>query len=257
MSSPTRLYQKVGLSLKNRIASGEFAVGDKLPAERDLAETMNVSRSVIREALIMLELNNLVNVRKGSGVYVTNISAKDTTKEKKKGGHNNQNLTDSGPFELLQARQFLESHIAEFAATQITKKDISKLRKALDIEKIDIEGKGDNYRGDEMFHIAIAEATQNSVLADMVRNLWINRKSSPMWRQLHLHINERNYRQQWLKDHQHILACLLKRDPIAARQAMWQHLENVKQTLFSLSDIDDPQFDGYLFNHNPIINSEN
>jgi len=254
MSSPTRLYQKVGLLLKNRIASGEFTVGDKLPAERELAETMNVSRSVIREALIMLELNNLVNVRKGSGVYITRIPAQDVNKQESSTANINNNNGDSGPFELLQARQFIESHIAEFAATQITKKDIAKLRQALEIEKLDIEGKGDNYRGDEMFHIAVAEATQNSVLADLVRNLWINRKSSPMWQQLHLHIDQQNYRQQWLQDHQYILACLLKRDPKAARKAMWQHLENVKQTLFSLSNIDDPQFDGYLFNNNPIAN---
>jgi len=252
MSSPTRLYQKIGLSLKNRIANGEFLVGEKLPPERELAETMNVSRSVIREALIMLELNNIVNVRKGSGVYVLQIPTKIATPQETTSVNLSKNKSDSGPFELLQARQFLESHIAEFAATQITKKDISKLRRALEIEQLDLEGAGDNYRGDEMFHIAIAEATQNSVLADMVRNLWINRKSSPMWRQLHLHINEQNYRQQWLEDHHHILACLLKRDPLGSRQAMWQHLENVKQTLFSLSDIDDPQFDGYLFNKNPI-----
>ena len=44
-----------------------------------------------------------------------------------------------------------------------------------------------------------------------------------------------------------------KKDPVLARKAMWQHLENVKQKLFELSDVDDPNFDGYLFNLSPVV----
>jgi GntR family uxuAB operon transcriptional repressor len=68
-----------------------------------------------------------------------------------------------------------------------------------------------------------------------------------MWRQLHARITDLNYRTAWLEDHEVILRALQRRDPEGARKAMWQHLENVKQTLFDLSDVDDPQFDGFLF----------
>ena len=67
-----RLYQQIGLKLKDKISAGEFKVGDKLPPEREIAEQMEVSRSVVRESLIMLELQNIVKVRKGSGVFVVN-----------------------------------------------------------------------------------------------------------------------------------------------------------------------------------------
>jgi GntR family uxuAB operon transcriptional repressor len=217
---------------------------------------MEVSRSVIRESLIMLELQNIVKVKKGSGVYVIN-----TPEEADKlafasaqpvADAQSEQDDDVGPFEMLQARQFLESRIAEFAATQVTKNDISKLREALDMERMHLEKNNLDYAGDEMFHIAIAEATQNSVLCDMVRELWVRREKSSMWRQLHERISNQDYRQRWLADHEKIYMALVRKDPVAAREAMWQHLENVKNTLFELSDVDDPKFDGFLFSSYPV-----
>ena len=72
MTNTKRLYQQIGQKLKDKIAAGDFKVGEKLPPEREIAEQMEVSRSVIRESLIMLELQNIVKVRKGSGVFVIN-----------------------------------------------------------------------------------------------------------------------------------------------------------------------------------------
>lgn len=65
-----RLYQEIGQKLRDAIQRGAFKPGDKLPAERDLAAQFEVSRSVVREALILLELEQCVKIRKGSGVYV-------------------------------------------------------------------------------------------------------------------------------------------------------------------------------------------
>ncbi|WP_025564105.1 FCD domain-containing protein [Psychromonas sp. SP041] len=253
MNSPKRLYQEIGIALKKRISSGEFSIGQKLPPEREIAHTMNVSRAVVREALIMLELQEIVNVRKGSGVYVTRIPSDEINSQGDQADDIENEDNDVGPFESLQARQLLESRIAEFAATQITKNDIDKLRQALEMERLNLENNSKDYDGDEMFHMAIADATQNSVLSGMVHDLWVQRNNSPMWRQLHLHINNEDYRKVWLKDHEKILASLQRRDAAGARDSMWQHLENVKQTLFSLSDIDHPDFDGYLFSTNPVI----
>ncbi|WED29536.1 GntR family transcriptional regulator [Vibrio sp. DW001] len=249
-----RLYQQIGLKLKDKISAGEFKVGDKLPPEREIAEQMEVSRSVIRESLIMLELQNIVKVRKGSGVFVVNTpdDAQKLMKEQHKIETDAEDDDDVGPFEMLQARQFLESRIAEFAAGQVTKNDISKLRTALDMERKHLDDNCLDYDGDEMFHIAIAEATQNSVLCDMVKELWVRREKSSMWRQLHERISDQDYRRRWLADHEKIYMALVRKDPTAAREAMWLHLENVKETLFELSDVDDPKFDGFLFSSYPV-----
>nr|WP_022942296.1 FCD domain-containing protein [Psychromonas hadalis] len=243
---PKRPYQKLGLVLRNNLASGKYSVGDRLPPERDIAEMQGVSRTVVREAIIMLELENLVEVRKGSGVYVLNIPNQSNH-------HETIISDDSGPFEMLQARQLLESNIAEFAAIQVTPSDIVKMRVALELEKEELAAGHAEHKGDERFHLCIAEATQNSVLVDMLKHSWERRENSPMWKKLHTHIIDQAYRQEWLEDHKKILAAMQRKDPIAAKNAMWQHLENVKQRLLELSDIDDPHFDGYLFNSNPVV----
>ncbi|QXO16420.1 MULTISPECIES: FCD domain-containing protein [Vibrio] len=243
MINPKRLYQEIGLGLQKRIASGEFILGERLPPEREIAEELDVSRSIVREAIIMLELQGFVEVRKGSGVYV--IKLPDSLNDNQDPELNRN--SDVGPFELLQARQVLESQIASFSASNVTKSDISRLRSYLDQERINLEDDKEDYECDRMFHLTIAEASQNSVLSDILQDLWDRRAESPMWQQLHARITSNTYRYQWLEDHEKILLALKKRDPEGARQAMWQHIENVKQTLFKLSDVDDPSFDGYLF----------
>lgn len=65
-----RLYQQLASELKRRIEAGIYSIGDKLPAERLIAEEKGVSRTVVREAIIMLEVEGFVEVRKGSGIHV-------------------------------------------------------------------------------------------------------------------------------------------------------------------------------------------
>jgi len=60
LTEPRRLYQQLASDLKSRIETGIYPVGDKLPAERLIAEEMNVSRTVVREAIIMLEVEGYV-----------------------------------------------------------------------------------------------------------------------------------------------------------------------------------------------------
>jgi GntR family uxuAB operon transcriptional repressor len=232
-----RRYEEVAEALRRELAEGRYKVGDRMKPERQISDEMGVSRSLVREAIIRLEIEGLVDVRKGSGTYVVRLPAGDA--EDPRG--------DIGPFELLQARQVLESSIAAFAATTVTKADILRMREALDMERRAIEEGSGDYSGDELFHHLIAEATQNSVLVDMIDELWGKREQSPMWARLHARIFDVSYRGRWLEDHQAILTALQCKDPRAARQAMWQHLENVRQTLMELSDVDDPEFDGYLF----------
>ncbi|UYI50075.1 FCD domain-containing protein [Vibrio natriegens] len=245
---PKRSYQTIGLILRKELSDGLHPIGSRLPPERDIAERLNVGRTVVREAIIMLELENLVEVKKGSGVYVINLP-QDNNSQPDTGFARQE---DIGPFEMLQARQLLESTIAEFAAVQATPSDIERMREALEIEKKEIESDGSlDPTGDRLFHLCIAEATQNSLLVDMLKQLWERRESSPMWQKLHGHIGNKDYCKEWLDDHAHILNAMKRKDPRAAKHAMWQHLEHVKVRLLELSDFNDPQFDGYLFDSIP------
>src|SRR5471032_3416553 len=168
-----RLYQEIGGHLRRDIHGGKYAPGDRLPPERDIAESFSVSRSVVREALIMLELEGVVDVRKGSGVYVLTPPPEASGKWTAFQGD-----SGFGPFELLQARQLLESEVAAFAATQATKADILKMRDAIELERGFIERGEADETADELFHTLLAQASQNSVLANMVADLWQIRKHS-------------------------------------------------------------------------------
>jgi len=246
--SQQRPYQNVGAMIQDLIIQTPYLPGDRLPPEREIAEMLNVTRTVVREALIMLEIRGLVDVRRGAGIYVL-----ETANTQAIEALATQQFNDAGPFEMLQARQLLESNIAEFAALQATREDIVKMRQALQLEERELVSDPDGTEsGDMQFHLALAEATHNSMLVELFRQSWQWRENNAMWSQLHRHTNDTDYRKEWLEDHKQILAALIKKDSRAAKLAMWQHLENVKQRLLEFSNVDDIDFDGYLFDSWPL-----
>ncbi|WP_028863970.1 FCD domain-containing protein [Psychromonas aquimarina] len=240
-----RRYVALGNELIKQLKTKKYKIGDRLPTERDIAESFAVSRTAIRDAIIMLELQGLVEVRKGSGVYVTALP--DDISQDPSSESSAHEAEDLGIFEMLQARQLLESNIAEFAAIHVTRAQIVRMKHVLENERKAIEAGNAEYDYDTEFHVLIAESTQNNYLVEVVKNIWKRRAASKMWAQLHTHIHTDNYRKQFLEDHAKILSALQKKDPAQAKQAMWQHMENVKDVLFSLSDVDSKDFDGYLF----------
>lgn len=242
MARAAKRYQEVAEGLRALIVQGGYAPGDRILTERQIAEHLQVGRSAAREAILLMEIEGVLEVRKGSGIYL-----KAMEHSTPKGDAN-----DIGPFELIQARQLLESAVAGLAASTVTKADIVRMRDALELERSNIASGAQDYSGDELFHRLIAEATQNSVLVETVNGLWEKREGSRMWARLHERIFVSDYRLRWLDDHSVILSALQRRDPEAARRAMWQHLENVRVTLLELSDDEDPGFDGYLFDSSEV-----
>ena len=118
-----RLYKRVADELRAAILAGRYAPGRRLPAERELGEMFNVSRPTVREAVIALELQGLVEVRVGAGVFVLEPSAA----ERVRGGGPELTI---GPFELMEARKIIESETAALAATLI---DDEQLERAYDV----------------------------------------------------------------------------------------------------------------------------
>ncbi len=80
---PQRLYRQIAEQLRQLMASGEFAVGSRLPAERDLALQLGVSRPSVREALIALEVEGMIEVRTGSGITCKAIRPPKTVRPEK------------------------------------------------------------------------------------------------------------------------------------------------------------------------------
>src|SRR5262245_27397469 len=159
-----RLYRQIAAQLSALIASGEFTVGQRLPSERELAAQLGVSRPSLREALIALELEGLVEVRVGAGIWVTAASSRSPEAPVQQEGE--------GPFELLRARWLIEGEIAAAAAREATPADLAIIRTALtEMERAERKNQ-DFSAADRDFHIAIAASTRNGVLQAVVEDLW-------------------------------------------------------------------------------------
>lgn len=225
-----RKYQDVADLLRAQIVAGDWAVGTRLPPERVLSETLGVPRATIREALIVLEVEGMVEVRHASGIFV--CAQTPQAPALSTGGLSHE----ASPFELLRARQVVESAIAAAAALGVTDRQLLQMEDALAQEERDIdEGRG-SYEGDEKFHHLVAESTQNPALIASMELLWSMRRASATWTRLHTRIFNENYRRAWSSQHREILVGLKRRDPETARAAMWRHLGSVSETLLILSD---------------------
>ncbi len=225
----SRLYQAVAERLAKSMAAGDFKPGDRLPAERDLAEQFDVSRTTIREAIIALEIQGMVDVRIGSGVYVSETRARSKSAPIE---------MDIGAFELTEARLLIEGEVAALAAVNATKEDIADLERLLvDMGKANVKGDGSGELVDRQFHERIAICTRNSAMVAMVEQLWTIRNRSPQC--VRLFDKSRNRGNQPVVDeHKAIVDALQIGDPTAARAAMRNHLSKVLDYLLDSSEVE-------------------
>ena len=211
---PRRLYRQIADQLRGLIERGEYEVGTRLPPERDLAAQLGVSRPSVREALIALEVEGLVEVRMGSGIYVRQH---DPQVLKRVGGE--------GPLETIRARQLIEAELAAHAAAHMKKSQIAGLRNALALMQQEVDAGHLPTRGDRLFHERIAEASENSVLQRIVGELF-DERHNPLFEQLGSHFESVRSWTIAIAEHQAVIDAIASHTPEAARMAMATHLAN-------------------------------
>lgn len=209
-----RLYVKVADQLLKLINDGVFTAGNRLASERDLAEQLQVSRPTVREAMIALELSGVVEIRTGSGIYVTGRPARLT-------------LSDQGvgPFEILETRLLIESDACALAATRITDAQLAALKAILrdmrSAQAIAVSSESSDWA----FHRTIAEATQNTAIVSVVNWLWELRNQSLLSKAFMSRLEAQGIHPS-ITEHEAIVAALDAGDANAARAAMRTHLLN-------------------------------
>ena len=212
---PRRLYRQIADQLRGLLERGEYAVGSRLPPERDLALQLGVSRPSVREALIALEVEGLVEVRMGSGIYVLPPGDAPRTRH----------VSAEGPLETIRARQLIESGLAAHAAQHMKKAQIAGLRNAVALMQQELDSGLLAWQGDRLFHVRIAEASENSVLVRIVGELH-DERHNPLAEQLINHFEtERSWRAA-IVEHLAVIEAIASRSPEAARAAMATHLTN-------------------------------
>lgn len=223
-----RLYQQVADQVGTLIRRGAFGPGDRLPPERDLAKELHVSRPVVREAMIALELAGLVEVRTGSGTYVKPAS-RDAT-------FTALNL-DAGPspFDLIATRKIIEGETAFLAAQMATPQEIDGIAETLTLFKQGMTAQGRAEHADQLFHSRIAAAMHNSILKSIIEGLWAN-MAVPLFGALSQRTGLPENQRMTLKDHEAIYAAIRDRNPRAARKAMHEHLTHVEEIMMREDD---------------------
>ena len=219
---PRRLYRQIADQIRTLIGSGEFPAGSRLPSERDLAKQLGVSRPSVREALIALEVEGLVEVRIGSGIYALEQAGRAGAAAPESPAAVE---AEAGPFELLRARYVIESECAALAAKTARKPQLQAIEAALDEMEGDLQGARQPLGGDRLFHLRIAEATGNGALVAVVKMLWVER-TGPLYQRLEEHYDSPALWNAAMAEHRAVQKAIAARDPAAARSAMQRHLNH-------------------------------
>jgi len=213
--SRPRLYEQLVEQLMDFIEAAELGPGDTLPAERELAERLGVSRATLAQALVALEVLGVIDVQHGTGavlVYRPNVPSVI------KGLRDHRNRLP----EIVEARSTLEVKLAELAAVRRSDEDMKAIDKALEAMADEVASGARGAHGDELFHQAVTAAAHSAVLAQLMTFI------AGMVLETRLEsLGQPGRPEQSLASHRRIAAAIRDQDPDAASAAMQEHIDLV------------------------------
>ncbi len=214
-----RLYERIVNQIEQRIAIGDLKVGAQLPTEHELAKQFAVSRTAVREAVKALREKGLVEIRLGRGTFVTQ-GAEGLVR------HSLGLLlkSENGLAHLAEVREMLEPEIAALAATRISGENIAAMTEALQAMETALDNADVFAEADLDFHLALAEATQNPLIPSLMDSIIdLLREERKRTGTVEGGLERGQYH------HKKILEAVIQRDPQAARRAMQDHLQQVRE----------------------------
>lgn len=220
-----RLYQKAANVLINLIRQQHYKPGDSLPAEREMSKLLNIGRSTLREALIVLELSGWIEIRSGSGIYVCETHGRESI---------HMPSYEYSPHDVIQARQAIESELVGIVALSRTNEDIDTLSMLVDEMDFCIKEcrVPDFYRMDRRFHLHIGKISGNNILSEMNEIIW-NRRSNIHYSNL----DEPNASPENLvafnNDHRAMVMAIRSSNKEEAKSHILKHLEMVSSYIYS------------------------
>lgn len=211
----SRLYEQIVERLLALINELELVAGDRLPPERELAASIGVSRASVRQALVVLEVQGLVEVRHGEGAVLLE-SRPDTAVLDAARAH-----TRRLP-EVIEAREALEVKLASLAAQRRTDEDVERIDEALVQMERDIDAGGRGLEGDELFHGAVTAAARSSLLADLMAEISAAIRESRIES-----LSQTDRPRDSLASHRQIADAIRAGDAEAAAASMAEHIQLV------------------------------
>lgn len=210
-----RLYEQLVEQLLGYIESAKLQPGDLLPAERDLAERLGVSRATLAQALVALEVLGVIDVQHGTGAVLRHRSSVASVIKGLR--EHRSRLPD-----IVEARSTLEVKLAALAAERRTDEDLIAIDQALDTMRAEIEDGARGARGDELFHQAVTEAAHSPVMAQLMAFI------SEMILETRLEsLSQPGRPAQSLESHRTIAEAIRAQQISAAARAMEHHIKLV------------------------------
>ena len=206
--------------IRRDIANGRYDPRDRLPSERALADLYKVARGTIRDALSQLAAQGLVDIRPGSGTYVTVAAAGDTS----------QVIANASPLELIDARFALEPHICRLAVLHGRSVDFDQMERLLDDMETGVDDPVYFADKDTEFHSLLAEIAGNNLLIWTVSQINAVRNHDQWSRMRHLTLNEAII-ESYNRQHRMIVSAIRAREPEVAAALMKEHLETARLSL--------------------------
>jgi GntR family transcriptional repressor for pyruvate dehydrogenase complex len=223
--SAPRLYQRIAEEIVRLIDAGTFKAGGRLPAERELARSMKVSRSSLREALGALELQGRIVIKVGSGAYVAKKAPRAASPAR--------SGEELSPFDVLRTRRLVEGEAAALAAQHATPAQIRAMAKAFERLAAEMRAGRMQSAADREFHMCIAAASGNSALAFVIERLWAG-SGQPLNVHIEARFVTRSRKRDNVAEHRAVLNAIRNGDAAAARRAMRTHLANAERQRMTL-----------------------
>lgn len=224
----TRLSERIAEQLESMILDGSLQPGDRLPAERTLAERLEVSRPSLREGIQKLISKGLLFTRPGGGTFVKNSVATNFNDPMVAMFRENPEYR----FDVLEIRHALEGNAAFYAALRATDEDKIKIRKNFD-NMIKLHGSKDpmdEARADAAFHLSIVEASHNLVLLHVMRGLFELLQNSITHNLDKLYTIPRVF-DPLSAQHKSLMEAVIEGRPEEAREAAQHHLAFVEDSI--------------------------
>lgn len=227
----TRVAEEVADRIRVLMLDGTFPPGEPLPSERHLAERFGVSRGSIRDALRTLETIGLVETRHGQGTFPLELSVERLVAPLASVMAYRSDLQT----ELLDVRRMFEPAVARAAALRATEEDLADLQRVLDAQRQKLKSGQSAITEDTAFHAILARATRNRVVMSIMatlNDLLVESRTQSL--------NQKGRPARSIDGHESVVAALRRRDPDAASQAMYDHIDQIADIQLHAQETSDP-----------------
>ena len=229
---PKKISEEIVNQIKELIVKGDLKPGDRIPSERELAASLDVSRPSVREALMGLEAMGFLESRQGGGTYVRSLA------DPAMADPLTSLIGEKAPqmlYALVEVRMGLETWSAYLAAKRATDEQIARLKELYAIMEKQAATGGWDAEVDAKFHVAITEATHNTLQVHVLNTIYSLFHTTIMVALSEFYSRE-GYVDTLLAQHKAIIDAIAERNPEKARNMMEEHLVTVEQKMAQIME---------------------